>query len=573
MRVAKRPSNPNVTARTSSAESATSVDGHASRREENVNSSLWPAPNYLDMLKHGVSSKCVDFARGVRDVFLRRPQLPFATTDFTHSEARHRERMLEVRDVANESLSRGWSSIHYKRMREICQDMHAWYWFTDSDWYMQTLLYKMCGHQISLGGWCVVKGFSPSWDSIYMVRRRRGDPFWIKNKEEKIVSAGGTIEDAIATFAKGPYKMLAATERHGRTCSSVTVGSCRLSVYDWGDERPKPHRIGVRVNTSTLDLYAFDSNHDAHAWLSGNKKRVIDRLKEVLRPCRMFPPVRNVFDLVPEQDATTATRQEFEREFSSGPVRFGRRFTAREKSAHLAAATGALRALAEIVGVSAYRLFFNKSLSLWFAATDRAGGYQHPVAIYRTAARCIVLSRAKGVGALAHEWWHALDNHLCFNNSYYSERFDPELGNSLCNLFWNPMTKLVAFTSQNTSFGKRSAAFDSVVDAKGGRLDKPDHRRACEATARMFEAWIVEKAKELPDGKCPPYLCEIFMENEWKRECDVLAIDGKTGKPFVFIERSTYPYPTPDEVAQYDNAMNDLLKMSGIRDHLGVFPR
>lgn len=90
-------------------------------------------------------------------------------------------------------------------------------------------------------------------------------------------------------------------------------------------------------------------------------------------------------------------------------VEFGNWVGAREQRRLLDLAVDALADLANLIGIATSGISLGGTLSLAFGARG-SGGVKS--AHYEPEKRVINLTRTRGAGALAHEWWHAFDDHL-----------------------------------------------------------------------------------------------------------------------------------------------------------------
>ncbi|MDL2323438.1 hypothetical protein LJC52_05570, partial [Bacteroidales bacterium OttesenSCG-928-A17] len=170
-------------------------------------------------------------------------------------------------------------------------------------------------------------------------------------------------------------------------------------------------------------------------------------------------------------------------------------------------------------------LSLNGELGFAFGARGRGG---NAMAHYEPDKVVINLTKTKGAGSLAHEWWHALDN-------YFSKKRGVELG---------------YVTSDARSFGQNEVVRKEMIDAFKdimiaiGKSGVPTRSRKLDSTksksyweskeemsARSFENYIVGKMSE--NGNRNDYLANYRDLVEWAGESN--------------LDESTYPYPTKDE--------------------------
>ena len=108
------------------------------------------------------------------------------------------------------------------------------------------------------------------------------------------------------------------------------------------------------------------------------------------------------------RDGKDVTAKDFVDTFGFRGVEFGNWTDQKERQSALNEAYDAFMDLSEAVGISPRGLSLNGELGMAFGA--RGGG--SAAAHYETNKVVINLTKTKGAGTLAHEWWHALDNYF-----------------------------------------------------------------------------------------------------------------------------------------------------------------
>jgi hypothetical protein len=99
-------------------------------------------------------------------------------------------------------------------------------------------------------------------------------------------------------------------------------------------------------------------------------------------------------------------------------VQWGNYVTDDERQHHLTKTAEAFADLADATGFPDDAISLGGKLGLAIGARGKAGARAH----YESDSQVINLTRAKGVGSLAHEWGHGLDNYLSDFKSFSSER-------------------------------------------------------------------------------------------------------------------------------------------------------
>ena len=252
---------------------------------------------------------------------------------------------------------------------------------------------------------------------------------------------------------------------------------------------------------------------------------------------------RNGRDVTAEDLATT---------FGFRGIQFGNWTNDADRQAALNQAYDAFMDLADILGVSPKALSLAGELGIAFDA--RGGG--SALAHYEPDEIVINLTKTKGAGSLAHEWWHALDN-------YFSRQ-----GNI-------PMGFVTTNPTEAKMRDEMRAAWQSVVNAvKGTEYAKRSMAqgdywgRMLEMTARLFGEWTVyELAKT---GRTNHFLSRGITPGRfdmWRR-INYAAYkwslpEDQTPMPFeefALLPRSLkgMPFPTKEETEQMGEAVRNL---------------
>src|SRR5690606_33820462 len=102
------------------------------------------------------------------------------------------------------------------------------------------------------------------------------------------------------------------------------------------------------------------------------------------------------------------TSNKFQETFGFRGVEFGNWVNNAERQAHVNEAYDALMDLASVLGISPKALSLNGELGFAFGARGSGKANAH----YEAGKVVINLTKTRGAGSLAHEWWHALDNYF-----------------------------------------------------------------------------------------------------------------------------------------------------------------
>lgn len=201
-------------------------------------------------------------------------------------------------------------------------------------------------------------------------------------------------------------------------------------------------------------------------------------------------------------------------------VEFGNWVNQTERAACLNEAADALQDLAAVIGIRPEAVALGGSLAWAFGSR----GVGKALAHYEPARRVVNLTKKKGNGCVAHEWFHALDNYMMIQAG------SPSLmAVSDCHAYGDA-EKSPIFAA---AYELKNALLKSDMYTRSRRIDEfrssPYWATVTEMAARAFEAVIYYKLEAA--GMCNDYLVNFKPSDEWNRsEC--------------------YPYPTKEEAAQ-----------------------
>jgi hypothetical protein len=207
-------------------------------------------------------------------------------------------------------------------------------------------------------------------------------------------------------------------------------------------------------------------------------------------------------------------------------VEFGNWVNQTERASNLNEAYDALLDLAWTTALPPEALSLNGTLALAFGARGSGNAKAH----YEPLKRVINLTKKKGAGSLAHEWFHALDNYLsimegsplCYASDTVRNMQNEEIAN--------------AFRTLNSAIGK------SNYKIRSGKIDelksKPYWATKIEMNARAFEMHVISKLSL--SGYENDYLANTTGYAEYSRP-------------------ELYPYPTAEETEVFAPLFDRLL--------------
>ena len=235
--------------------------------------------------------------------------------------------------------------------------------------------------------------------------------------------------------------------------------------------------------------------------------------------------------------------------FGINGITYGNWVSGPERQAKLNATYDAFLDLAHLLGIPPRVISLNGSLGFQFGASG-VGRYS---AHYRLNDVSINLTRKKGDGSLAHEWWHALDHyfmraHAGMNMEHASNHTQSRIAPSSAR---RTEDGGLQYDYQHSTPGMNEdagRAFAELVHAikrskyadRSAAMGKQYWGSNTEMTARAFQTYMVKKAKDA--GVLNEYL-SAYQSKEVFSEIDREFFES-TG-----IDR--YPYPTDAEMEKF----------------------
>lgn len=270
---------------------------------------------------------------------------------------------------------------------------------------------------------------------------------------------------------------------------------------------------------SAIKLFEFEDRAEALAAYRDTEK-LVARYNEL----RTFPSERRDWNRprvgADHRHGQDLSPEAFAAVFPFRGVEFGNWVNQIERAACLNECADALHDLAEVLGIIPEAVTLGGSLAWAFGSR----GVGRAAAHYERDRRVINLTKKKGNGCVAHEWFHALDNYLMI-----------EAGRPHCfavtdTLAYGPSAKSSIFAA---AVDLKKALKASPMAARSAKIDafksKPYWATVTEMAARAFEAFIYYKLEAA--GLVNDYLVSFRMIEEYDRP-------------------DYYPYPTREESAQ-----------------------
>ncbi|WP_447875204.1 LPD38 domain-containing protein [Serratia fonticola] len=291
-------------------------------------------------------------------------------------------------------------------------------------------------------------------------------------------------------------------------------GASGVTKIKGGFKDPRAARDYLKENRATLEAQIAKARETARA----------EQRRDSNAPRQ--GEARRKSDVTPEQ---------FDKDFGFRGVQFGNYVESGRRQAELNDAYDSLHDMADIIGIPAKAISLNGELGLAFGARGR-GGSNAVKAHYEPGEVVINLTKSKGAGSLAHEWFHALDNYFgqadvgggrggTFATSRSRPRMQVKDGKVVA--AEHPVRQEVWDAFQ----GVKRAINESGMVARAQKLDelrsKPYWSTELEMAARAYERYILDRAEA--KGISNDYLVNLKKSNE-------------------HANPATYAYPTEAEL-------------------------
>lgn len=380
----------------------------------------------------------------------------------------------------------------------------------------------------------------------------------ISRKSRELPTSYETREDARLAIAEktdtlsGKVNELVAKEKGGKKQHKEHYYVTSVYKRDSVVYAVCRNNVGQRDWVYSPIVKEFGSRDEAQAWFKENKDKLESGYEDYLKKRREFV----YFDQKSQprqgkdyRQGADVTPEMFSEAFGFRGVQFGNWTNGSDRQAALNEAYDAFMDLAEVTGLSPRALSLNGELGLAFGARGSGSANAH----YESDEVVINLTKTRGAGSLAHEWWHALDNYFMrkegvahgFASTMTSENMRPELSSA-----FKELTEAI----NKSEFGRRS-------DLKGEYWG-----RMAEKTARLFGEWVVLKqqrqsvrnhflSRGIDESTIDMYRNLAYFYHV--SQCRDKEIEPMNREEFAKSKEALmdFPYPTPEELSALDGYM------------------
>lgn len=346
------------------------------------------------------------------------------------------------------------------------------------------------------------------------------------------------------------------TEKKKREVTADDMLSVRLARKDgktWG--------YSVFINEAyannmgmPLELRGdFESRKEAKEYADSMKESVFKTYKEAEAQRKAFVYFSTGEDSRLGEDyrgGKDVTAEDFMNTFGFRGVQFGNWTNQEDRQMAVNQAYDSFMDLAKLLGVSPRALSLNGELGIAFGS--RGSGWAN--AHYELAEVVINLTKTRGAGSLAHEWWHALDN-------YFSRSAGVPFG------MVTDSESIAMREEMRTAFNDMLAKIKDSDYYKRSR-DRGDYwGRMHEVTARLFAEWVDQELKA--KGELNTFLSRGANTDNWVQMNYAIykALLDPNKEPMSFEDfadtpqaLSGFPYPTAKEVETFGDLMRNIFE-------------
>lgn len=497
-------------------------------------SKTWPEPDYAKLVEGGTDPHIASMVHAMRDEIPTKPTKSWRLKGWADQVEALRgfSSKLLSGEIAKDRLD---AALLKPEFASLARELRG-----------RAELYDAVGHDSSL------KGIRFGEHTFSLYKGEKNVTKWMVERKAKATSfsnwpeelaVGNTKQEALDAFKEKAAEL---------ADKSDVPRKAPLIIYSRKFKKGE-FIIGVKLRGGdALDLKSFTDVKEARQYLADHRDELTAQLakareipserKEPNSP-RVGADYRNGADVTPEQ---------FNDAFGFRGVQFGNYVEGKRRQADLNQAYDALHDLAGVIGVPARALSLDGKLGLAFGA--RGNGGKNPASAHYEPRKVVInLTKNAGAGALAHEWWHSLDN-------YFSKLRGQ--GDSFLSA---TAKKLGAAGDVRPEMLKAYADVTDAVRATGvlersRNLDKlkskdywsTDH----EMTARAFESYVIAKLEDQSAGN--DYLANVVSEH-------------------TFGVENGYPYPKAGEIptirAAFDDFFHTIESKAGEGDNVALFRR
>lgn len=504
-------------------------------------SKLFPKPDYARLEKEGVDSDTLAM------MALYRSEIPTRTS-------RNMQKWISIVKSGREATAGMLEGkIPAAKLADMMDSKPGLRSMSDTWKLLRTLsalqIDKASGYRVRSGVYSFVGGkrYDPP-QMMYSLRDSKGrDLFFSESRDELLKKAKAYFDEQGSRERETP-----ATSADDRITFDVYRHKASGDIF-----------IGYGKNRQKLKG-GFESARDAHDYVRTHRDELVNQVKALREVSREEQRNATNRDRTgPERRKGDVSPEQFSDAFGFRGVQFGNYVEGPRRQADLNRAYDSLHDLAEVLNVPTKALSLNGRLGLAFGARGKGKAAAH----YESGEVAINLTKGNGPGALAHEWFHSLDNYFgrydvstdgkitsggdfmteaqrarrVFKDGRYVDAEYP-VRQEVYDAF-----KGVIQAIKNSDMPRRSALLDEV-------RSKPYWSTDVEMAARAFERYVQDKARMA--GVENDYLVNIRKapehntDNTWAYPTNA-ELDGGIREAFDHLFRTLKTRETDKGVAFY----------------------
>lgn len=349
-------------------------------------SKLFPKPDYARLEKEGVDSDTLAM------MALYRSEIPTRTS-------RNMQKWISIVKSGREATAGMLEGkIPAAKLADMMDSKPGLRSMSDTWKLLRTLsalqIDKASGYRVRSGVYSFVGGkrYDPP-QMMYSLRDSKGrDLFFSESRDELLKKAKAYFDEQGSRKRETP-----ATSADDRITFDVYRHKASGDIF-----------IGYGKNRQKLKG-GFESARDAHDYVRTHRDELVNQVKALREVSREEQRNATNRDRTgPERRKGDVSPEQFSDAFGFRGVQFGNYVESPRRQADLNRAYDSLHDLADVLNVPTKALSLNGRLGLAFGARGKGKAAAH----YEPGEVAINLTKGNGPGALAHEWFHSLDNYF-----------------------------------------------------------------------------------------------------------------------------------------------------------------
>ncbi|EGZ7645915.1 hypothetical protein A2F49_004177 [Escherichia coli] len=349
-------------------------------------SKLFPKPDYARLEKEGVDSDTLAM------MALYRSEIPTRTS-------RNMQKWISIVKSGREATAGMLEGkIPAAKLADMMDSKPGLRSMSDTWKLLRTLsalqIDKASGYRVRSGVYSFVGGkrYDPP-QMMYSLRDSKGrDLFFSESRDELLKKAKAYFDEQGSRERETP-----ATSADDRITFDVYRHKASGDIF-----------IGYGKNRQKLKG-GFESARDAHDYVRTHRDELVNQVKALREVSREEQRNATNRDRTgPERRKGDVSPEQFSDAFGFRGVQFGNYVESPRRQADLNRAYDLLHDLADVLNVPTKALSLNGRLGLAFGARGKGKAAAH----YEPGEVAINLTKGNGPGALAHEWFHSLDNYF-----------------------------------------------------------------------------------------------------------------------------------------------------------------